>query len=104
MSISDSIAHAIITKQNVSFNYQDHLRLCSPHALGQKGGKTNVLVYQYGGMTSKGAVTGDSPNNWRCMDVSLISDFQVIRGAWHSSDNQYTPSKCIDTMLAEVAY
>ncbi len=63
-----------------------------------------MVVYQFGGMTSKGPVTGDSAGNWRCMDVSQIVNLEVIGGEWHSFENHSTPSKCIDTMLAEVAY
>lgn len=49
---------AIHSKKIVSFTCDRQYRDCSPRALGHKGGKVNVLVYQFAGQTSKGPDSG----------------------------------------------
>lgn len=102
MNNIDTLKTAISKKQNVRFTYQGHERLCSPHALGYKGSRVNVLAYQYGGMTSKGPVVGDSASNWRCLHLEEVQGVETIEGEWHSFENHSRPSSCIDTMIAEV--
>jgi hypothetical protein len=72
------------SKKKVSFTYDGHYRECSPHALGRKGEKVNVLVFQFGGATSKGPITQDGPNNWKCMDVAKIQGLELIEGDWYN--------------------
>lgn len=98
------IISAISEQKNVSFTYDGHFRECSPHAIGFKAGRINVLVYQFGGHTSKGPVLADSRSNWRCLDGSKIIDLEIINGEWHSFENHSRPSTCIDTLIAEVTY
>lgn len=104
MNTNEILVAAIRQQQNVSFSYQAHYRECSPHAIGHKKGKVNVLVYQFSGSTSKGPIVGDGPNNWRCMDVNLIDNIRVIEGAWHTFENHTRPSNCIDDMIEEVVF
>lgn len=103
-STIQTLALAIHSKRNVSFTYDGHYRECSPHALGHKGGKVNMLVFQFSGATSSGPITSDGPGNWKCMDVAKIQGLELIEGDWHTWENHSQPSTCIDTMIAEVAY
>lgn len=96
------IISAISERKNISFTYDGHNRECSPHAIGLKAGKVNVLVYQFAGYTSKGPVVGDGPSNWRCLDGSKITELEIVDGEWHTFSNHSQPSTCIDTMIAQV--
>lgn len=104
MSNYEILRDAINGKRNVSFVYDGLHRECSPHALGGKKDKLNCLVYQFAGQTSKGPITGDAVNNWRCLDIAKIDDLRVIDGEWHSFENHSRPATCIDDMQVEVEY
>ncbi len=45
---------AMQNKSCVRGVHDGHERFFCPHVMGRKGGKTNTLVYQYAGRTSKG--------------------------------------------------
>lgn len=100
----ETLKQAIKAKRNVAFTYDGHDRECSPHAIGWKDDKVNVLVYQFGGSTSKGKVTSQGPANWRCMLVANIKSLEEIEGEWHTWGNHSQPSTCIDKLIAEVDY
>lgn len=99
-----ALSRAIQARQNVSFVYDGYYRECSPHALGYKGEKVNVLVYQFAGSTSSGPIGDSGPNNWKCMDVAKIVGIESIDGEWHTFENHTRPSTCIDHYLEQVDY
>ena len=104
MNTYDLLKQAIESKRNVTFLYDALPRVCSPHALGLKKGKYDCLVYQFAGETSKGPVTGDGPQNWKCLLLEKIESLAFTDGEWHTSDNHSVKASCIDEMLVEVKF
>lgn len=87
-------------KTSVSFVYKDHVRICSPHALGTTGGKERVLVYQYGGTSSQGLPAG---GEWRCIDIENISKLSTRpEDSWHTSDRHTRQQTCVKSVDVEV--
>lgn len=98
----DLIAEAIKGKHQITAIYQGHYREMCPHALGTKKGKYQALFYQFGGSSSKGAVTADSPFNWRCIPIEGLTDIKLHVGEWHTAQNHSQAQTCIDQIDIEV--
>ena len=95
---------AISQKRNVSAIYKGLYRELSPHALGMKNGKLNLLSYQYGGESASGLTPG-SPENWRCMPVGALSEVSLLTsGDWYSVSPHSSRNTCIDEVFIEVEY
>lgn len=98
------IKNAILNKQQVFAIYDGYRRELCPHAIGHKGGIEQALFYQFGGETSKGRVTTDTKNNWKCMTISKLSNVTVYDGEWHTFENHSRPSTCTDIIDVEVEF
>ncbi|CQD74040.1 Uncharacterised protein [Yersinia intermedia] len=98
----DLIAQAIEGKFQITATYQGHYREMCPHALGTKKGKQQALFYQFGGSSSKGLVTPESPFNWRCIPIEGLIDIQLQAGVWHTAQNHSQAQTCIDEIDIEV--
>lgn len=96
------IERAIKEKLQVTAVYQDHYREMCPHALGTKAGRQQALFYQFGGMGSRGPVTPDSPNNWRCIPIEGLTNIELHAGEWHTADNHSRAQTCVDQIHIEV--
>lgn len=102
---------AIQNKSCVRGVYDGHERFFCPHVMGyKKGGKTNVLVYQYAGRTSKGAIATPAvpdngpPDNWKCLHVSELTELSLVDGPWYTCQKHTQRSSCVDQVTAEVAH
>jgi hypothetical protein len=92
----DLIRNAVLTKDSVSAWYQGHLRLLSPFVLGTKAGDPHVLAYQFGGTSPKVLAPDGSPENWRCLRVSELTEVNVLPGMWHAPRKGRSFQHCID--------
>jgi hypothetical protein len=90
--------------------YQDKVRELCPHALGEKLGKDgkpsklNCISFQFGGESSKGPVTPQSGDNWRCMAIDGMTILEVREGQWYTGGSHSRPNNCIDNIHVEVSY
>jgi hypothetical protein len=99
------IKNAILNKKQIKGNYGGYYRELCPHAMGKnKNGTINVISYQFGGATSKGALSSDRTKNWKCMDINKLTITSIEDGIWHSADNHSKPATCIDDVEVEIAY
>ncbi|ELN4236127.1 hypothetical protein [Klebsiella variicola] len=96
------IARAIREKLQIIAVYQGHYREMCPHALGKKKGRQQALFYQFGGSSSKGQVTPNSPSNWRCIPIDGLTEIKLQAGEWHTAQNHSQAQTCIDIIDIEV--
>jgi hypothetical protein len=92
----DLIRNAVLAKDSVSAWYQGHLRLLSPFVLGTKAGDPHVLAYQFGGTSHKKLAPDGSPENWRCLRVSELTEVNVLPGMWHAPRKGRSFQHCVD--------
>jgi len=93
------LRQAMLTGAPVSFWYKGHGRLACPHVLGFKRGAEHVLVYQYGGGSASGLPPG---GEWRCLNVSEMSNVRPISGGWHTDPNHSQTQTCVDQVDVEL--
>lgn len=102
----EMLREAILGKQTMVGMYQERERRFAPHAIGLgKDGFPRVLVYQYGGESSKG-LAADLPerDKWRCLVVTDLSDLALDDHEWATAENHSEPSTCIKELDVEVEY
>ncbi|UXY50124.1 hypothetical protein [Stenotrophomonas maltophilia] len=105
MSTYAIVRQAILDKHQITAVYDGYYREMCPHAIGEKNGKEQALFYQFGGETSKGPIKDPtSRNNWRCLELSKLSNVAAVPGTWYSADNHSVASTCIDDIHAEVSF
>lgn len=97
----DVFRQAIINKQQVICNYTGHERAVCPHAIGTKGGRPQVLTWQFAGGSSSGLPAG---GQWRCMEINKVSGARAQDGDWHTGGPHSKPQTCVDNIDVEVAY
>lgn len=95
---------AIVDKQNVSADYKGYHRIMTPHTLGTKDGREKCLLYQFAGDSSKGPITEQTKNNWRCITISKLTNVSARDGEWFTYENHSRPSTCVDVIDIEVVY
>jgi hypothetical protein len=99
------IRQAILEKKNVHAIYNGLDREMTPHALGTKNGKPQALFYQYGGQSSSRPIQPDgSPENWRCVEVSKLSNVTIVGGAPHTAPDHSRSQTCVGVVDVEVQY
>lgn len=92
----DLIRNAVLARTSVSAWYQGHLRLLSPFVLGTKAGDPHVLAYQFGGTSHKKLAPDGSPENWRCLHLSELTEVNVLPGMWHAPRRGRSFQHCVD--------
>ena len=102
--VYEIIKSAIENKQQITADYDDKYREMCPHAIGTKNGVEQALFFQFGGYSSKGEITTDTKDNWRCITINKLSNVKVKEGDWHTFSNHSRPSTCIDSIDLEVSY
>ena len=91
---------AIVAKQSVRLTAGGFIRDCSPHCIGTTHWVERVLVFQFGGDSSKGLPRGGA---WRCFDVDDVSGVAVLPGEpWRSGDDHTRRQSCVTSVDAEV--
>jgi hypothetical protein len=96
------IKNAILNRQQVIATYSGRVREMCPHAIGIKNGVEQALFYQYGGESSSGIIIPNSPQNWRCLPISGLTNIRIQNGEWHTSNNHSTRQTCVDIVDEQV--
>ena len=91
----DLIRNAVLERDSLSARYQGHLRIFSPVLLGTKEGEPHVLGYQFDGTSHQPLRPDGSPENWRCLRVSELTDLNVLPGIWHIAGKRKGSQNCI---------
>jgi hypothetical protein len=94
------IRNALLEHDSLSARYQGHLRIFSPVILGTKVGEAHVLGYQFDGTSHQPLRPDGSPENWRCLRVSDLTDVNVLPGIWHIAAKRKGSQNCIDQVDA----
>lgn len=98
------IRQAIAEKKQIFADYQGYPRQMCPHVIGTTAGKEQALFYQFGGLSSKGAVTHNSENNWRCMPISGLTNIRIQEGPWYTAENHSRQQTCVQQIDLEVVF
>lgn len=72
-AIHKSLQDAIAQKRLVRFFYGNKERIAEPHDYGIQKGQPTLLIYQIRGQSTAGNLP-----NWRWINVSRISEFQIL--------------------------
>jgi hypothetical protein len=96
------LKYAVVSKKQVSANYNGYDRQFCPHALGWKNGQEHCLAYQFAGQSSQGPLLLGSPDNWRCFAVERLCQISIHAGEWYSCATQGGSNWCLDTTDVEV--
>jgi len=105
MNTAAVLKHAIANRLQVTAVYDGYKREFCPHAIGWKRAKHadddeyHVLVYQFGGYTSRGRVS--SGGQWKCFAVDKLEDLTSRLGKWHTAPVA-SRSHCIDLDRVEL--
>lgn len=104
MSVSDVelIKKAIREKKSLRLEYEGHVREVSPHALGWKGSSRRMLVYQFGGTSSRGRIVPGSGDNWRCMELAKVRKLEIITARWQTHNSHSRRNNCLNRIEIEV--
>lgn len=98
------IRNAILNKQQIIATYGGHVREMCPHAIGHKKGVEQALFFQFAGGSSKGQITHDTKDNWRCLTISSLTNISVRNGDWHTFGNHSISGTCLDIIDVETPY
>jgi len=106
------LEEAIRYREQVIATYNGRRRAFCPHALGYKGDRSHVLVYQFVDerppnkrrpeTTGRTSARPGPSEGWRCLDVDRLKDVTLRSGPWHSAPNIYNPQSCLDDVRAVV--
>ena len=98
------LEEAIQARSQVVASYNGRRRAFCPHALGYKGEKRHVLVYQFADERDfqRSASDARQSDGWRCLDVDRLDDVTLREGPWYSAPNIYNPQSCMDDIRAVV--
>ena len=100
-----SATHALLLdamreKRQVLCTYQGHQREICPIMLGRTGLEEKVLVFQFGGTTSKGPMP--PPGEWKCFRISEIENAVLRDGRWHAGTEHSAASSCMKMVEYDV--
>ena len=96
--MDSTIKAAIDNRHLLEFDYDGFHRIVEPHVYGIQDGKQQILVFQIAGESSSGNLP-----NWRRMDVSKISNIQMLNDIF-AGPRAYPSGKhsSFDTTIAVV--
>ena len=100
----DIIRQAILDKTNIRATYHGFVRELSPHVMGLKEDRQQVLSYQFGGDSESGLEPIGSVRNWRCMEIADMVDVSPMGGEWETVPVHTRPQVCVDTVDVAVTY
>ena len=103
-SVYSLVKQAVLDKDQVIATYNGYRREMCPHVIGTKNGREQALFYQFAGESSSGLQPAGSPNNWRCIPLSGLSDVEIRKGTWHTAPNHSKPQKCVGNIDVEVTH
>ena len=97
VEVYELLLRAAMNRQSITAVYDDLPRLLCPHVLGRKGGRLQVLFYQFGGSSRRGL----QANPWRCLAVDKLSQVACDGDHWHTEPRSGRPT-CIDEIDFDV--
>src|SRR5580704_2351442 len=102
----DQVREAILNKKIIVATYDLFERKLCPHALGTKNGKKMGLFYQIegGSASTTRLLLHGSHHNWRCLQISRMTDVQIIDGEWETALGRSRQKTCMDTVDVEVPW
>lgn len=77
-----TIRHAITSRKLLQFSLDGGSRIAEPHDYGVRKGKVQLLVYQLSGASRSGRLP-----DWRWVDLSRATDFQVLEQSFAGGRN-----------------
>jgi hypothetical protein len=92
LSIYAVIRKAVLDRSQMTCIYNGYIRESCPHAIGHTDGIPRVLVYQFAGASASGLPLG---GEWRCMDISAMTQVRTCPGAWHTGIGHTKPQTCV---------
>jgi hypothetical protein len=99
------VRQAIVERKAISAMYKGRYREMCPHVLGSKFGKPQGLFYQFGGASNSRPIQPDgSPDNWRCLEIALLSNVTLLDSAWHTAPNHSRPQTCVGEVDVAISY
>ena len=93
------IAKAMAERKQVLCVYGGFARAICPMVLGHTKGEERTLAYQFAGDSSGGLADG---GQWKCLDLSKMSDIQLQSGAWHTGTSHKRPQVCVEFVDLDV--
>ncbi|EJB8473073.1 hypothetical protein HV096_08185 [Citrobacter freundii] len=102
MNNFEILQFAIENQKQITAYYDGFYREMCPHTLGFKNGRRQVLCYQFGGESSRGYITTQGSQNWRCMQVDALHDLTIRDGEWHTCDIHTQAQRCVDDITCEI--
>lgn len=93
------IAKAMAERKQVLCVYGGFARAICPIVLGHTKGEERTLAYQFAGDSSGGLADG---GQWKCLDLSKMSDIQLQSGAWHTGTSHKRPQVCVEFVDLDV--
>ena len=97
------IRQAIMEKKVVRAIHHGLYREMCPHVIGATNGEACALFYQFGGQSISHSIEpGHSMDNWRCINISELSEVTIEEGAWHTASYDSKLQSCIDELDAVV--
>jgi hypothetical protein len=93
---------AIAAKKQILATYQGLPREMCPHCIGlNKNDGEQALFFQFAGESKSGLPPG---GQWRCLDLSELSNVISRDGPWHSGDSHKKPQTCVKDIDLEVSH
>jgi hypothetical protein len=96
--VYELIRAATLARRQVVATYKGHRRELCPHVLGTKGGRAQVLFFQFGGGSSSALPPG---GEWRCIPVDGLEDVVVRDGPRHTGVGHQHRETCVDAIDVE---
>jgi hypothetical protein len=90
---------AILERQQITCQYKGYYREVCPYILGHKDGREAVLVYQFGGQSSRGL---PPDGEWRCLILTDVHDPAARDGPWYGDAEHRTVQRCVDDVFVDV--
>jgi hypothetical protein len=86
-------------RRPVACTYQGYPREICPVMLGRTSLEEKVLVFQFGGATSKGPI---GKPDWKCFKLEEVEDARLIAGRWHAGTEHSQSQSCMKMVEYDV--
>ena len=87
-ALDAALRTAIIERRLVAFELVGYYRIAEPHDYGVADGKTRLLFYQVGGLSSSG-----KPFGWRSVSTARLAHFRVLPDRFPGTRRPPTPRR-----------
>lgn len=96
------LRQALLARQSCFCIYDNLERYFCPHVIGWKSGIEQVLVWQYGGSTSRGPIA--PPGQWKCLTIANMNSLTTTDQPWHAGEPGQTgrQTSCVDQIDEQI--